>query len=146
MLTANELLKLACAVWGEFLGVAALPAAPDLVPSGDLVTGVVYFQAGGGVAVTLSRTTAQHLASKVFMIPADEVTLQDADDLTGDLATIFANNAAAHVHSTVRSNSVVVHDSGVPDHQLSNHPDGPLMVWLESQDQPVLIRLFKATA
>ena len=144
MLTANELLKLACTVWTDFLGVTALPAAPDLVPSGDLVTGVVYFQAGGGVAVTLGRVTARQLASKVFMIPADEVTYQDADDLTGDLATILANNAAAHVHSTVKSNSVVIHDSGLPDHRLSNNPDGPLMVWLESHEQPVLIRLFQA--
>ncbi len=71
MLTANELLKIACTMWTEFLGVAALPAAPDLVPSGDLVTSVVYFQAGGGVAVTLGRVTARHLASKVFMIPED---------------------------------------------------------------------------
>ena len=144
MLTANELLKLACTVWTEFLGVTALPAAPDLVPSGDLVTGVVYFQAGGGVAVTLGRTTARRLASKVFMIPEDEVTYQDADDLTGDLATIFANNAAAHVHSTVKANSVVIHDSGVSDQRLSDHPDGPLMVWLESHEDPVLIRLFQA--
>ena len=144
MLTANELLKIACTMWTEFLGVTALPAAPDLVPSGDLVTSVVNFQAGGGVAVTLGRMTARHLASKVFMIPEDEVTNQDADDLTGDLATILANNAAAHVHSTVKSNSLVIHDSGLPDHRLSNHPDGPLMVWLESQDQPVLIRLFQA--
>ena len=144
MLSTNELLKLACQVWSEFLGITGLPAGLHNLPEGDVMTGVAYFEAGGGVALTLSQGYARQLAAKVFMVPPDEVMAQEAHDLVGDLATIFANSASAHVHSNVKSGDAEIHALCPSDSALSAQPDGLVAVVLDSEDQPILIRLFRS--
>jgi len=143
VLSTNELLKLACQVWSEFLGITALPDAASTVLNGDVMTGVARFEAGGGVALTLSKPYAFELAAKVFMVPPDEVMPQETEDLVGDLATIFANSASAHVHSNVRPGEAQILASSPSDSSLCDDSLGLVSVVLDSQGEPVLIRLFR---
>ena len=144
MLSTNELLKLACQVWSEFLGIMALPDASKTQLTGDVLTGVAHFEAGGGVALTLSKSYASELAAKVFMVPADEVLPQETDDFVGDLATIFANSASAHVHSNVKPGDAKILSSNPSDLSLCDDTLGLVSVVLDSEGRPVLIRLFSA--
>ena len=143
MLSTKDLLKLACQVWREFLGITALPDATNMVLTGDVMTGVARFEAGGGVALTLSKAYVFELAAKVFMVPPDEVMSREVDDLVGDLATIFANSASAHVHSNVKPVDAKIFASSPSDSSLCADSLGLVSVVLDSEGNPVLIRLFR---
>lgn len=144
MLSEIELLKVACSVWSNFLGVAAVPRAAGTPPSGELVTGIVRFHGdwNGGLALTMKQQHARDLAAGLFMLDASEVTDEDYTDLVGELANIFAGNVKAIAVGSFTLNLPRVHLGELSDHQLIDDGQTLLRTVLRSHDESVLIRVF----
>jgi chemotaxis protein CheX len=144
LLSETELLKVACSVWTNFLGVTAVPTTVEKAPSGDLVTGVVRFHGdwNGGLALTMKKQHARDLAAAVFMVEASEVSDEDYTDLIGELANIFAGNVKALAVGSSTLNLPQVHVGEFTDLQLVEGGQPLLKAVLRSLDESVLIRAF----